>query len=38
MSTTTTKTFVLLSQKKIQGLSPIFIEIHCKSLVDNYIN
>jgi len=25
-------------KKKIQGLSPNFIEIHCKSLVDKYIN
>jgi hypothetical protein len=32
------KTFVLLPQKIIQGLSPNSTEFHCKSLVDQYIN
>jgi hypothetical protein len=32
------KAFVLLPQKKIQGLFPNSTKIHCKSLVDKYIN
>ncbi len=32
------KAFVLLPQKILQQLPPNFIEMHCKSLVDKYIN